>query len=335
MLPAAVNGLVFGKIHNWAGPEAGAGQRGIRKPCARLWRTLTVLANGDVALCCLDYDGQHLLGHIDAGTSLRNVWQGAAYQAIRQRHKDARQCEIALCKDCSKSFCGPRSGKPAFPPAAAVAYNTGMKHVHKAKPARRVSGQKVFLAAVVLLCVVVIGGMLLSQVRWQRNPIDGQRAYDYLKRLCDFGPRRSGSPAMIAQRQFLVNYFKDLGGQVELQDFTAKHPLDGSKVPMANIIVHWNPQYKERILLCGHYDTLPFPMHDPDDPQGRFVGANDNASGIALLMELAHHMKGLHLPYGVDFVLFDAEEFIFRGRPRQPLFPGLGTLRPRVCRRPA
>ncbi len=104
MLPAAVDGLVFGKIHNWAGPEAGAGQRGIRKPCARLWRTLTVLANGDVALCCLDYDGQHLLGHIDAGTSLRDVWQGAAYQAIRQRHKDARQCEIALCKDCSKSF---------------------------------------------------------------------------------------------------------------------------------------------------------------------------------------------------------------------------------------
>ncbi len=92
---------------------------------------------------------------------------------------------------------------------------------------------------------------------------------------------------------------------------------------MANIIVHWNPQYKERILLCGHYDTLPFPMRDPEDPRGRFVGANDNASGIALLMELAHHMKGLHLPYGVDFVLFDAEEFIFReDDPGNPYFLG-------------
>ena len=198
-----------------------------------------------------------------------------------------------------------------------------MKHVPKAKPARRVSAQKVFLAAVVLLCVVVIGGMLLSQVRWQRNPIDGPRAYDYLKKLCEFGPRRSGSPAMIAQRKFLVNYFKDLGGEVELQNFTARHPLDGSKVPMANIIVRWNPQYKERILLCGHYDTLPFPMRDQEDPRGRFIGANDNASGIALLMELAHHMKGLHLPYGVDFVLFDAEEFIFReDDPGNPYFLG-------------
>ena len=68
MLPGRIDGLVFGKIHNWTGPDAGTGPRGIRKPCARLWRTLTVLANGDVALCCLDYDGQHLLGHIDAGT---------------------------------------------------------------------------------------------------------------------------------------------------------------------------------------------------------------------------------------------------------------------------
>jgi radical SAM protein with 4Fe4S-binding SPASM domain len=104
MLPGAIDGLVFGKIHNWTGPDAGSPRRGVRKPCARLWRTLTVLANGDVALCCLDYDGQHLLGHIDAGTSLRDVWQGAAYRAIRQRHKDARQGEIDLCRECSKSF---------------------------------------------------------------------------------------------------------------------------------------------------------------------------------------------------------------------------------------
>lgn len=104
MLPGQIDGLVFGKIHNWTGPDAGTGQRGVRKPCARLWRTLTVLANGDVALCCLDYDGQHLLGHIDAGTPLRDVWQGPAYQEIRQRHRDARQCDIALCKDCSKSY---------------------------------------------------------------------------------------------------------------------------------------------------------------------------------------------------------------------------------------
>ena len=105
ILAGQFDGLVFGKMHNWTGAGAVNGQHGVRKPCSRLWRTLTVLANGDVALCCLDYDGQHLLGRVDAGTSLRDVWRVAAYEEIRRRHKDARQCEIGLCRSCSKSFC--------------------------------------------------------------------------------------------------------------------------------------------------------------------------------------------------------------------------------------
>ena len=104
MLAQQVNGMVFCKIHNWTGPGQTNGRQGVRKACARLWRTLTVLANGDVALCCLDYDGQHLLGHIDAATSLRDVWQSAAYRHVRQLHKDAKQCELGLCNGCSKSF---------------------------------------------------------------------------------------------------------------------------------------------------------------------------------------------------------------------------------------
>ena len=116
---------------------------------------------------------------------------------------------------------------------------------------------------------------------------------------------------MAAQRELLVSHFKKLGGKVELQRFDARDPRDGSAVPMANIIVRWNPEKQDRILLCGHYDTLPFPLRDPQNPRGRFVGANDNASGVAILMELAHDMKSLDLPFGVDFVLLDGEEFIF------------------------
>ena len=63
----------FGKLHNWGGQDAV--QKRLRKPCSRLWRTFTVLANGDVSLCCLDYDGQHILGRIDGGHSIRDVWK--------------------------------------------------------------------------------------------------------------------------------------------------------------------------------------------------------------------------------------------------------------------
>jgi hypothetical protein len=104
MLEKVVDGFSFGKIHNWAGQAGTNGRRRIRKPCSRLWRTFTVLASGDVGLCCLDYDGQHLLGRIGSGTSIRETWRSAAYREVRLRHKQGRQAEIALCKECSKSF---------------------------------------------------------------------------------------------------------------------------------------------------------------------------------------------------------------------------------------
>ena len=72
---------------------------------------------------------------------------------------------------------------------------------------------------------------------------------------------------------------------------------------MANIIVHWHPRSAARILLCAHYDTLPYPLRDPENPRGTFVGANDNASGVAVLMELARDIPTLKTKYGIDFLL--------------------------------
>jgi uncharacterized Fe-S cluster-containing radical SAM superfamily protein len=104
VLAGLIDGVRFSKMHNWTDAGSLNGQHGVRKPCVRLWRTLTVLASGDVALCCLDYDGQHLLGRVGPGISLRDVWQSPAYEEIRRRHKDARQGEIGLCRSCSKSY---------------------------------------------------------------------------------------------------------------------------------------------------------------------------------------------------------------------------------------
>lgn len=144
-------------------------------------------------------------------------------------------------------------------------------------------------------------------------PFDGAAAYKYLKDLCAIGPRPSGSAGMAAQQKLLIAHFQKCGAQVGLQRFRARHPVNDSWVPMTNIIVRWNPKATERLLVCAHYDTLPHPLMDPVDPRGRFVGANDNASGVAILMQLAHDMPKLSNTsgYGVDFVLLDGEEYIF------------------------
>jgi hypothetical protein len=144
-------------------------------------------------------------------------------------------------------------------------------------------------------------------------PIDGERAYGYLKKICDLGPRPAGSAANTKQRNMVAEHFKATGGTVREQPFTAQDPISGARVNMANLIGSWFPDRTERVVIAAHYDTRPFPDQEGDPVLRRqpFVGANDGGSGVALLMEIAHHLKTLPTPWGVDLVLFDGEELVY------------------------
>jgi hypothetical protein len=144
----------------------------------------------------------------------------------------------------------------------------------------------------------------------------GSRSMRHLEAICDLGPRPSGSAAMTRQRELLARHFRAAGGTVSGQAFQIRDRRTGAVVHMENLIVVWHPDRRERVLLGAHYDTRPYPDRDPVDPRGTFIGANDGASGVALLMELARFMPTLPGPVGVDFVLFDAEEYVVG--PRDP-----------------
>ncbi len=73
-------------------------------------------------------------------------------------------------------------------------------------------------------------GAGMSSLRLDQIPFDGARAYDYLKQLCDLGPRMSGSPGMEAQQKLLVAHFTGLGAKVRLQRFRARHPAGEADV---------------------------------------------------------------------------------------------------------
>ena len=150
----------------------------------------------------------------------------------------------------------------------------------------------------------------------QASGFSGPRAMAYLKEICELGPRVSGSPGMVAQRKRLVEHFRNAQGLVRGQAFRLEDRRSGKPVHMENLIVEWHPNRSKRILLGVHYDTRPFPDRDPKDPKGIFLGANDGASGVAVLMELSQFMKMIPEPLGVDFVCFDAEEYVFG--PRDP-----------------
>jgi hypothetical protein len=151
----------------------------------------------------------------------------------------------------------------------------------------------------------------VSPFRLEDIPFDGRAAYEYLKQICAIGPRPSGSAGMVAQQRLISAHFQRLGAVVSFQEFHSPNPLDGTDVPMANMIIQWHSDRAERILLCTHYDTRPYPDHDRRNPTGVYVGANDGASGLAVLMELGKWMPKLESKYGVDFVLFDGSQFTF------------------------
>lgn len=192
-------------------------------------------------------------------------------------------------------------------------------------PDQRVSLRSRWRCALVLVAVVGIAAVAAWQIgsRWAQPalqsatlvippPYDADRAFAYLNQICDLGPRPSATAAMQRQQQLLTDFFEQRGGKVELQKFNVRHPETGQAVELANLIARWKPSSPKRFLLCAHYDTRPFPDRDPVNPKGRFVGANDGGSGVAALMELANHIDLLPADVGVDIVLFDGEELVYR-----------------------
>lgn len=151
----------------------------------------------------------------------------------------------------------------------------------------------------------------------KENPpvqLDPARAFQYLSKICRIGPRMSGSHGMQKQQDLISRHFRDLNAQVRYQSFDAEHPVNGTPVRMNNMIISWHPESKNRILIACHYDTRPYPERDSRNPRGIFIGANDGASGVALLMELGHFIPEMDLNVGVDFVFFDGEELVYFDR---------------------
>jgi glutaminyl-peptide cyclotransferase len=186
-----------------------------------------------------------------------------------------------------------------------------------AAPLRRPSPSVFRAPSAMALKLLVVAAALSAGLAVADEPqFSGQRAMAYLEKVCALGPRPSGSEGMIRQRTMLVEHFRAAGATVTGQAFEIRDRRTGQPVHMENLIVEWHPDRPERVLIGAHFDTRPYPDRDPVNPRGVFLGANDGASGVALLMELAAAMPSLPGPVGVDFVLFDAEEYVFR--PREP-----------------
>lgn len=141
-------------------------------------------------------------------------------------------------------------------------------------------------------------------------------AYAFTKAQCDFGPRNMNSRGHDLCGEWIVNKFREYGCKVTTQRVNLTG-YDGTTLRSCNIMASINPEATTRILLCAHWDSRPWADNDPDQSNWKkpIIAANDAASGVAVMLELARIInngkaeKALRPQLGVDFVCFDAEDW--------------------------
>ena len=135
-------------------------------------------------------------------------------------------------------------------------------------------------------------------------------AYQFCQRQCDFGPRTMNSEAHDLCGQWIAAQFARYGLTVTEQKATLRG-YDGTPLKSTNIIASYKPGLNDRILVCAHWDSRPWADNDPDEANHRkpVMAANDGASGVAVMLELARLLSIDSLQLGIDFVCFDAEDW--------------------------
>jgi len=139
---------------------------------------------------------------------------------------------------------------------------------------------------------------------------DSDSAFYFVKVQTDFGPRVPNTEAHKKCAHFLQNKLEQYCDKVIVQPFTA-NTYDGVKIHGKNIIGSLFPEKQRRVLLAAHWDSRPFADNDPD-PANRnkpIDGANDGASGVGVLLEIARQLKEKKPEIGVDIIFFDAEDW--------------------------
>lgn len=139
---------------------------------------------------------------------------------------------------------------------------------------------------------------------------DSDSAYRYCKEQCDFGPRIMNSRAHDECEQYIISKFESFGLETMSQKTTLRG-YDGTMLRSTNIIASYKPEATTRVLLCAHWDSRPWADNDPDENNHHtpVMAANDGASGVAVMMEIARLISKDTLSIGVDFICFDAEDW--------------------------
>lgn len=168
-----------------------------------------------------------------------------------------------------------------------------------------------------MLCILIFGchesekEQLSFEKKGREVPsFSADSAYKFIEKQLSFGPRNPGSEAHRATKEYLIQKLKSYAGKrkVFAQEFS-EPGYSKDTLQLTNIIAAFNPSQADRIMLCAHWDTRPRADEDSVNTNAPIPGADDGASGVAVLLELARLFQQNPPPIGVDIVLFDGEDY--------------------------
>jgi hypothetical protein len=159
----------------------------------------------------------------------------------------------------------------------------------------------------VLLSLVLAGAC--GEAPLPPKEFDGAAAFRYVEAQLGFGPRIPGSPGHARMADWLDSLSRARADTVVVQRWTHV-TRQGDSLPMVNVLARFNPQATTRLLFLAHWDTRPrADAYGSLDPKAPVMGANDGASGVAVLLAMADALRKAPPGIGVDLLYVDGEDY--------------------------
>ena len=171
------------------------------------------------------------------------------------------------------------------------------------------------IAAVAVAFLGFAGCKSATQADQPKAPVlssfNGNEAFSFLVQQCDFGPRKPGTAAHEKCLQYIVQNLKPYANTVKLQPFTFRDDARDITLHLTNIAAVFNPNAKRKVMLFTHWDTRPTADEelDPGPRSQPIPGADDGASGTAVLLELARVLHQTPPTVGVVLLFVDGEDW--------------------------
>ena len=147
---------------------------------------------------------------------------------------------------------------------------------------------------------------------------DKGNAFRYLVEQCEFGPRNPDSNGYKQCLDYLQKTLSGFADTIFVQPFVLDDLVNEKSYDLTNIIARFKVGDPQQLLIGAHWDTRPWADEDPDTEKRNdpIIGANDGASGVAVILELARILNASPPPIGITLVLFDGEDMGRSGTPK-------------------